>query len=109
MMECDIAVTADDIKNGLASSAEYCPIARAVNRKLRSRMSAEVSPNYILLRDRSESHLHNFLTQHESYKISLFIKNFDMQKYVEPFQFKMSMPKSFLKTDGRRHFVCNSA
>ena len=92
-----VDVTQEYIDKGCRGGAGSCPVARAINAILKDSCSAYVSDNQFVLHDKVKS----IASQEERPLPSIvteFIKDFDNDYIVKPFQFELDIPEQYLKT-----------
>ena len=97
-MNITIAVTKTDIKEGKPSNCRYCPLARAIRRRLRKRY------NYV-----SVDYGTALICTHDGYmviprtefalppRVVQFVRDVDRKKRVQPIRFTISIAKKFIR------------
>ncbi len=94
-MNVTINVTQEDINGGIPKSCLYCPIAIAVKKKLKSEFICSVGIS-LSIRDK-ETGKYLYQTDMFNHETSLFVKNFDVEYPVKPFNFKIFIPEKYLR------------
>lgn len=89
-MKVRIRVTYNDIKNGIRCDTKNCPIARAISRRVKTKVEVYES---ILLSNHGIKKW-AIQTPDAGYK---FIENFDSRRFVRPISFTINIPKKYLK------------
>lgn len=85
-----INVNKNDIKNGVPELYNACPVALAVNRKLKGGYSAEVLDYQTTITDE----IGRIVLSHKNNKTTTgFIVNFDLQAKGSPFSFQLRVNK----------------
>lgn len=79
-----IIITAKDIRNGVAESEKYCPIARAVTR----RGFTDVHVNVATVIGEYKRKPFTFILPR---KAQDFVERYDSEMYVKPFSFVLSI------------------
>jgi len=86
--EIEINVTENDIKLGKSRSCDFCPIARAIKRRIKKGICVQV---YFSL------HCNRKFICDMPDTASYFVRSFDDGYPVSPFRFKIEIPKEYLK------------
>jgi len=84
-MNITISVTQNDINNGIQIECQKCPIARAINRRLKSKFIAEIFAWRV---DLYNTENHNKRLYEVEHNQEAFIVAFDRGKKVKPFRFR---------------------
>jgi hypothetical protein len=82
----NIYVTKDDIEQGETDSCRKCPVALAVNRRLKRGCFAVVGGTFIDVYNPP-----GYETVKLPAKVTAFIRNFDAQNLVKPFRFELEL------------------
>lgn len=93
MLECVVSVDEECISNGTRINIYYCPVALAVNKVLKYGLRAEVGSG-IRIRSLRGNFFVNYPVPPEARE---FIQSFDRHQSVDPFQFKLNIPKDLVK------------
>lgn len=93
-----ITVTAEDIAKGCLGSAWNCPIARAIQRRLRGGYFAHAGQTTYAVRQRFIHVAGTALIFRGPmpFEASEFVRAFDASKPVEPFEFEIDLPEESL-------------
>lgn len=98
-MEAWFSITPHDIKNGVVSDANSCPVARAINRILKPEYEVSIYEEFYI------SRIYNHKTSYSGYtpeNVFDFIQRFDNESYVAPERFCIDIPEEYLSIDGER-------
>jgi hypothetical protein len=81
-----INVTQNDINKGVKKSCNLCPIARAIKRILKKKHGVNVYPHYAeIIINGTEKRIKFSAAPRD------FIRNFDQENVVKPFEFEIAM------------------
>ena len=97
-MRVTISVTNRDIERGCRSECCSCPIALAINRRLKEQYNAHVNRTFLRL---FKKHAVNWGTV-LPIRVMTFVDQFDDCKAVKPFRFQVDIPKKYLRERGVR-------
>lgn len=92
-----ITIEQHDIDNGMRGWCGRCPVARAANRVVVAGYSTHVTTSRLSLKD-SDGLVMCGHTFHLPYEARQFIRDFDQEEPVAPFQFQLDIPAEFLRT-----------
>lgn len=97
-MRVTISVTKRDIERGCRSECCSCPVARAINRRLKETYKTHVSVSYLRVFKRHSVNWGTLLP----IRVMTFVDQFDDSKAVNPFRFSIDIPKKYLRERGVR-------
>jgi hypothetical protein len=110
MIELNIQVTEQDIALGYPRNANYCPVARAIERTVVNYFKLDLNKDYISVNVQDGMPEFSILRpgQHEEYRaydvyleIDNFIQNFDHQTILTPDNEKVKPFELIVKFDNR--------
>ena len=90
-----ISVNMEDMEKGIASQCIYCPVARAINRKLQKQYYAFVEDSGIIIYEEMKSETNKLIHKfHPPSIVTEFIRMVDNFESVSiPFVFNINLPK----------------
>jgi hypothetical protein len=92
-----IAVTKKDILNGKPVQCTKCPVALAINRRLKPNYYVAVVDNYFNIWDNTPNYSYQ-KSVNLPLKVTDFIKDFDrFTSPIQPITFNIDIPEEFLK------------
>ncbi len=86
-----IQITQDDIKQGTVDDCDRCPIALATNRVLIAGHHAKVMGSISIY-----NYVYRRFTCKTPNSVKQFIRSFDDEYVVEPFEFDLEIPEKLL-------------
>lgn len=93
-------VTERNIQLGVRQDCSFCPVAIAINKELDDSVQAFAMKNVLILQNKfNKEFIYSVAWPVE---VASFVEDFDTNKQVNPFKFKLDIPEKLLSVSARR-------
>lgn len=93
-------VTERNIQLGVRQDCSFCPVAIAINKELDDSVQAFAMKNVLILQNKFNKEFIYSVTW--PLKVESFIEDFDANKQIKPFKFKLDIPEKLLSPSARK-------